>query len=194
MTRRWNAFLEKTPLVLTPYFLQPTPDWDCDQRSLAGTRALFDSAIYSTGINWLSLPAGVTPIGEMFAVATGPATEARGTGAVAAPAPVELVAGTDARALGLALFPESPPPPAPPASPLPTGWIAAPDLAAILLEVLVPVLPRSSFAPAGVLSIACSDTLISSRGCTARQSGSNGPKHMSVLFAQSVLLVFRTTD
>ena len=63
MTRRWNAFLDKTPLILTPYFLQPTPDWDCDQRSLAGTRTLFDSAIYSTGINWLSLPAGVTPIG-----------------------------------------------------------------------------------------------------------------------------------
>lgn len=63
MTRRWNEFLDETPLILAPYFLQPTPDWDCDQRSFAETRALFNSAIYSTGINWLSLPAGVTPIG-----------------------------------------------------------------------------------------------------------------------------------
>jgi amidase len=63
MTRKWNQFLEETPLLLSPYFLQPTPDWDCDAKSLEGTRALFDSAIYSTGINWVSLPAGVTPIG-----------------------------------------------------------------------------------------------------------------------------------
>ncbi len=63
MTRRWNEFLEATPLVLSPYFLQPTPDWDCDQRSLQATRELFEAAIYSTGINWVSLPAGVTPIG-----------------------------------------------------------------------------------------------------------------------------------
>ena len=63
MTRKWNQFLEDTPLLLSPYFLQPTPDWDCDAKSLEGTRALFDSAIYSTGINWVSLPAGVTPIG-----------------------------------------------------------------------------------------------------------------------------------
>jgi len=63
MTRRWNEFLEATPLVLSPYLLQPTPDWDCDQRSLQATRELFEAAIYSTGINWVSLPAGVTPIG-----------------------------------------------------------------------------------------------------------------------------------
>jgi amidase len=63
MTRQWNEFLQDTPLVLAPYFLQPTPDWDCDQKSLAGIRDLFNSAIYSTGINWVSLPAGVTPIG-----------------------------------------------------------------------------------------------------------------------------------
>jgi len=63
MTRQWNELLQDTPLVLTPYFLQPAPDWDCDQKSLAGTRDVFNSAIYSTGINWVSLPAGVTPIG-----------------------------------------------------------------------------------------------------------------------------------
>ena len=63
MTRQWDVFLEQTPLVLTPYFLQPTPEWDCDAKSLQGTRDVFNAAIYSTGINWVSLPAGVTPIG-----------------------------------------------------------------------------------------------------------------------------------
>ncbi len=63
MTREWNVFLEKTPLILSPFFLQPTPDWDCDAKSFKGTRDAFYSAIYSTGINWLSLPAGVVPIG-----------------------------------------------------------------------------------------------------------------------------------
>ena len=63
MTRQWNEFLEQTPLVLAPYFLQPTPDWDCDAKSFAGTRDVFNAGIYSTGINWVSLPAGVTPIG-----------------------------------------------------------------------------------------------------------------------------------
>jgi amidase len=63
MTRQWDVFLERTPLVLTPYFLQPTPEWDCDAKSLQGTRDVFNAAIYSTGINWVSLPAGVTPIG-----------------------------------------------------------------------------------------------------------------------------------
>ena len=51
MTRQWNEFVEETPLVLAPCFLQPTPDWDCDQKSLAGTRDFFNSAIYSIGIN-----------------------------------------------------------------------------------------------------------------------------------------------
>ena len=71
MTRQWNLLLETYPLVLSPYFLQPTPSWDCDAQSLEGTRELFDAAIYSTGINWLSLPAGVTPIGMVEGLPTG---------------------------------------------------------------------------------------------------------------------------
>ena len=35
----------------------------CPRRTAADTRDLFNSAIYSTGINWGSLSAGVTPIG-----------------------------------------------------------------------------------------------------------------------------------
>ena len=63
MTREWNVFLEHCPLVLSPFYLQPTPDWDCDSQSLEGAKEAFNAAIYSTGINWVSLPAGVVPIG-----------------------------------------------------------------------------------------------------------------------------------
>ena len=63
MTREWNVFLERYPLVLSPFYLPPTPDWDCDSQSLEGAKEAFNAAIYSTGINWISLPAGVVPIG-----------------------------------------------------------------------------------------------------------------------------------
>ena len=63
MTREWNVFFEETPLILSPFFLQPTPDWDCDSKSFEGIQESFHSAIYSTATNWLSLPAGVVPIG-----------------------------------------------------------------------------------------------------------------------------------
>ena len=63
MTRQWNILLDQTPLILSPFFLQPTPDWDCDERSFEALQKSFYSAIYSTGINWLSLPAGVVPVG-----------------------------------------------------------------------------------------------------------------------------------
>ena len=63
MTRQWNILLDQTPLILSPFFLQPTPDWDCDERSFEQLKKSFYSAIYSTGINWLSLPAGVVPVG-----------------------------------------------------------------------------------------------------------------------------------
>ncbi len=71
MTREWNIFLEKYPLILSPYFLQPTPLWDCDAKSYEDTKALFQSGIYSTGINWLSLPAGVVPIGTVNSLPAG---------------------------------------------------------------------------------------------------------------------------
>ena len=63
MTREWDVFLDKYPLVLSPYFLQQTPEWNCDTKSLEEMRTLFQSGIYSLGTNWLSLPAGVVPIG-----------------------------------------------------------------------------------------------------------------------------------
>lgn len=59
MMREWNVFLSEYPLVLTPFLMRPMYDWDYDTRGFAQVKDLFDSAIYSTGINYLGLPAGV---------------------------------------------------------------------------------------------------------------------------------------
>ena len=62
MMRAWSLFLDQYPLVLTPFLMRPTYPWDYDARGLEQTRDLFDAAIYSYGINYLGLPAGVVPI------------------------------------------------------------------------------------------------------------------------------------
>ena len=62
MMRAWNLFLESHPLVLTPFLMRPTYPWNYDAQGFAQTKDLFDSAIYSYGINYLGLPAGVLPI------------------------------------------------------------------------------------------------------------------------------------
>ncbi len=63
MVHDWNILLDDCPLILSPYYLQPTPDWNCDARSFAETQAAFNAAIYSTGLNWLGLPCGIVPTG-----------------------------------------------------------------------------------------------------------------------------------
>jgi amidase len=63
MMRDWNLFLERYPLVLTPFLMRPTYAWNYDAQGLQQTRDLFDAAIYSYGINYLALPAGVLPVG-----------------------------------------------------------------------------------------------------------------------------------
>jgi amidase len=63
MTRAWSVFLEQYPLVLTPFLMRPTFSWNYDARGFAETRDLFDAAIYSYGVNYLGLPAGVVPVG-----------------------------------------------------------------------------------------------------------------------------------
>ena len=63
LTREWNVFLDAYPLVLCPFLLRSTYDWDYDAQGFEQIRDLFLSAIYSTGVNYLSLPAGVLPIG-----------------------------------------------------------------------------------------------------------------------------------
>ncbi|MBT6276374.1 MAG: amidase [Chromatiales bacterium] len=62
-TRAWNEFLGETPLILSPFLMRPTYPWDYDLRSEAQCHDLFQASIYSTGINYMSLPAGVLPMG-----------------------------------------------------------------------------------------------------------------------------------
>jgi len=60
--RPWNVFLEQYPLILTPFLMQPTYDYDYDE-TFEGSKDLFASAIYSYGVNYMGLPAGNVPIG-----------------------------------------------------------------------------------------------------------------------------------
>ena len=60
--RPWNVLLDEFPLILTPFMMRPTYDYDYDE-TFAGAKDIFDSAIYSYGINYLGLPAGNVPIG-----------------------------------------------------------------------------------------------------------------------------------
>jgi len=62
MMRAWSLFLDDYPLVLTPFLMRPTYSWNYDAQGLAETKDLFDASIYSYGINYLGLPAGVVPI------------------------------------------------------------------------------------------------------------------------------------
>ena len=63
MMRAWSLFQEEHPLVLTPLLMRPWFPWDYDAQGPAAVRDLFDSAIYSYGVNFLGLPAGVVPVG-----------------------------------------------------------------------------------------------------------------------------------
>jgi len=60
--RVWSLFLDEHPLVLSPFLMRPMYSWNYDGEGLAQAKDLFDSAIYSYGINYLGLPAGVVPI------------------------------------------------------------------------------------------------------------------------------------
>ena len=62
MMRDWSLFLDHHPLVLTPLLMRPGFPWDYDARGPAAVEDLFRSAIYSYGVNFLGLPAGVVPI------------------------------------------------------------------------------------------------------------------------------------
>jgi len=62
MMRAWNVFLDEYPLVLTPFLMRPTYPWNYDAQGPSQAKDLFDASIYSYGINYLGLPAGVVPI------------------------------------------------------------------------------------------------------------------------------------
>jgi amidase len=59
--RAWTTFLDETPLMLTPFMLQPTFAWDRDAQGPDGVREVLHSAIYSYAMNFLGLPAGNVP-------------------------------------------------------------------------------------------------------------------------------------
>jgi amidase len=63
MTRAWSVFLDQYPLVLTPFLMRPVFPWNYDAQGFAQTKDLIEAGIYSHGINYLGLPAGVTPVG-----------------------------------------------------------------------------------------------------------------------------------
>lgn len=62
MMRAWSMFLDDYPLVLTPLLMRPTYPWNYDALGLEQTKDIFDSAIYSYGVNYLGLPAGFVPM------------------------------------------------------------------------------------------------------------------------------------
>lgn len=62
MMRAWTVFLDSHPLVLTPFLMRPGYSWNYDAEGFVQTKDLFDAAIYSYGVNYLGLPAGVVPI------------------------------------------------------------------------------------------------------------------------------------
>ena len=61
LIRDWNVLLEKYPLVLTPFLMRPAYQTDYDE-TFEGCKDLMDAAIYSFGVNYLGLPAGIAPI------------------------------------------------------------------------------------------------------------------------------------
>ncbi len=64
LTRDWSVFLEQYPLVLSPFLMRPMFSWNYDAQSKANVHDLFRAAIYSVGVNYLGLPAGVVPAGR----------------------------------------------------------------------------------------------------------------------------------
>ncbi|MGB7180577.1 MAG: amidase family protein [Burkholderiaceae bacterium] len=56
--REWLLFLQKYPLILSPFLLQPTYEWDRDAQGLDGVTDVLGSAFWSYGMNFLGLPAG----------------------------------------------------------------------------------------------------------------------------------------
>ena len=62
-TRAWNVFMEEYPLILTPFMMRPTYEWDEDARGADIAEDIFRSSAYSWTINFLGLPAGIAPAG-----------------------------------------------------------------------------------------------------------------------------------
>ncbi|MFV0257948.1 MAG: amidase [Acidimicrobiales bacterium] len=58
MMRDWGRFLDRYPLVITPFLMGPLFAWDADL-DRKGLATLLDASVYSFSMNYLGLPAGV---------------------------------------------------------------------------------------------------------------------------------------
>ena len=59
MMRDWNLFLDRYPLVVTPFMMTPLYSWNFDVQGYDQFKRFLDASVYSFGINYLGLPAGV---------------------------------------------------------------------------------------------------------------------------------------
>jgi amidase len=59
MIREWSLFLDAHPLLITPFYMDPTYPWDFDVRDYESFKRFLDGAVYSFGLNYLGMPAGV---------------------------------------------------------------------------------------------------------------------------------------
>ena len=57
--REWNLFFRKYPLVLTPFLLYPTYEWNRDTQGLEGTKEVLAGMFYAHTMNYMGIPAGV---------------------------------------------------------------------------------------------------------------------------------------
>jgi len=71
VARQWSHLLAETPLVLTPFLPQPFFTAGRDAEGADGVREALASAFWSTGMNFLGLPAGNVPA-RLAALDTGP--------------------------------------------------------------------------------------------------------------------------
>ncbi|NNE22561.1 MAG: amidase family protein [Rhizobiales bacterium] len=56
--REWLLFMEKYPLVLTPFLPAPTYEWDRDAQGPDGVKEVLGAGLYSYSMNYMGLPAG----------------------------------------------------------------------------------------------------------------------------------------
>ena len=57
--RLWNLFFRKYPLILTPFLLYQTYEWDRDAQGMEGTKEVLAGMFYAHTMNYLGIPAGV---------------------------------------------------------------------------------------------------------------------------------------
>jgi amidase len=57
--RAWNLFLDQYPLLITPFMMSPLYSWNYDLGEFGDFKYFLDTSVYSFGLNYLGLPAGV---------------------------------------------------------------------------------------------------------------------------------------